>query len=322
MLTRSCAPLFAALVLSVPGKGSAQPTSGTARLLPDGNRIYAELEFVRPDGSRRNTLAFVDLGGPAMIVSLAQPDTLKFPGTPVPVSVNSVTGLAAVNITIDGHSYAATLDGGSAYTWLSQSVAHEWINDHPAWQRGIGAVGESNMRMEDDGIEAKGIVLRIPELALGPLRLQDVGVLAVGKRPTDAWDFMDWYSKKNQVPVIGWLGGNVLQGFRIAIDYPRRMSYWQPQRRLNSHDLDQVALTLARKHGEYFVTAIATRDGKAAVEGIQVGDKLLQIGSLSTHAASSSAVLEALSGKPGELRRLVVERGGKSLVVRASVTEF
>jgi hypothetical protein len=54
-------------------------------------------------------------------------------------------------------------------------------------------------------------------------------------------DFIDWYSKKNAVSVIGWLGGNVLQHFAITIDYPNKVSYWEPQRALDLRDLDYQA---------------------------------------------------------------------------------
>ena len=57
-------------------------------------------------------------------------------------------------------------------------------------------------------------------------------------------DFFDWYSKKAPESVIGWIGGNVRKGFRVMIDFPRRMIYWEQQIELDPHDLDQVGVTL------------------------------------------------------------------------------
>lgn len=175
------------------------------------------------------------------------------------------------------------------------------------------------MRMADDGIEATGTLVRISEIKLGSLHLQQIGALAIGPSSTN-WDFIDWYSQKNPVPVIGWLGGNVLQGFRIAIDYPNRMTYWLRQTELNPHDLDQVGLTLKSKGGEYFVAAVAMQNGKPTVEGVQVGDKLLQIGALHTDAATRGAIFSAMHGKPGELRTLLLERDTRQFAVQAKVT--
>jgi hypothetical protein len=383
--------LLALLVLGSPCLGAQSPPSGTTALILEGNRIYAELAFVRPDGTLHKTFAFVDLGSPSMIVSealfkelqvgektpltfrigempvrvdssmvtkdawlpfpigdnrkveallpagvmqrfqvvidyakrsltLAEPGALKPEGVPVPFRVNQETGLIAVDAAIDGQSYAVTIDCGSAYTWIRKTSAQRWLTAHPEWERGIGAVGASNMRMADDGIEATGTLLRIPEIRLGELRIRQIGALAIGPSKTE-WDFIDWYSKKNQVPVIGWLGGNVLQGFRITIDYPDRTSYWLREVEL-PYDLEEVGLTLKSQHGAYFVSAIVTQKGKPTVEGVEVGDQLLQIGGLRTKTATWGAIFEAMHGKPGELRTLVLERDRKQITVHARVMTF
>jgi hypothetical protein len=175
--------------------------------------------------------------------------------------------------------------------------------------------------MADDGIETAGVLVRIPEIKLGTLLVEDVGSLAIS--PDDqGHDFMDWYSAKNAVPVIGWLGGNVLRHFRITIDYPRQISYWEPQSALDPHDLDFVGLTLIFRHGEYFVGGIATRNGRPTVTGPQVGDKVIQIDGLQTHGASREAIFAAMHGKAGEIRSLVLEREGSRVQVQTVVTAF
>jgi hypothetical protein len=175
--------------------------------------------------------------------------------------------------------------------------------------------------MADDGIETTGETVRIPEIGLGTLRVQDVGALAIS-RDNSGNDFMDWYSKKNAIPVIGWIGGNVLRGFRITIDYPEHVMSWVPQRRRVPDELDYIGLTLISRHGEYFVGAIATRGGKPAVDGAQVGDQLVRIGALRTQGASREAMFAAMRGRPGELRSLILERDGRKLRLQTRVTAF
>jgi hypothetical protein len=255
------------------------------------------------------------------LMTIAQPRTLRPEGTAVPFRVNQNTGLIAIEAAIDGKTYPITIDSGSGYTWIRKSAAREWLVRHPDWQRGTGAVGPSNMRMADDGIETTGDLVRIPEIGLGALRVQDVGALAIS-RDNSGNDFMDWYSTKNAVPVIGWLGGNVLRGFRITIDYPEHVVSWVRQRSLVSDDLDYIGLTLISRRGEYFVGAIVTRGGKPTVDGVQVGDKLVQIGALRTHGASREAMFAAMRGRPGELRSLVLDRDGRQVRLEASVTAF
>ena len=374
------------------GIRSEMPVSGTAPFILDGNRIYAQLTILRPDGTLRKAFAFVDLGSPSTIISpalskelhldqekrlalrvgnmevdvdsdsvmsdpwlpysigdhrkvevvlpagvmskyqvvidyaqrrltFAEPGTLHPEGIRVSIQINKKTGLIAVDSKINGKLYPITIDSGSAYTWLKKSTAREWLDQHPDWERGTGAVGASNMRMADDGIEASGTLLRIPAIDLDSLRLQQVGALAIGPNSIDG-DFIDWYSGKNPEPVIGWLGGNVLRGFRITIDYPNHASYWLKQTAFDPHDLDQIGLTLALKDGYYFVAAIASKNGKPAVEGVQIGDKLLQVDDLQLSNSTWGAIFSAMHGKPGDMRILRMERNGETFTAQPRIKEF
>jgi hypothetical protein len=278
-----------------------------------------KVEGLLPAGVMRRYQARFDYAGHR--VTLAQPGTLRLEGIPVPFRVNERTGLIAVDATIDGDTYPITIDNGSGYIWLRKSTARKWLSRHPDWQRGIGAVGLSNMRMADDGTEATGLLVRIPEIKLGSLRIKDVGALAIAP-DNNGRDFMDWYSAKNAAPVIGWLGGNALRAFRITIDYPARVAYWLRQTAVDARDLDYVGLTLIFKHDEYFVGAIATQDGKPTMKSVLVGDKLVQIGTLRTNGASREAIFAAMHGKSGDARSLILERNGRQCQLQASVTAF
>ena len=369
--------------------------SGTTPFVLDGNRVYARLAFVRPDGSLHRALAFVDMGSPSTILTeslfkelqldrnrpltfhvgtisvrvpaaqvtsdpspphsvgsdlkveavlpagvmqnyvvvidyrkqtltFAASGTLKPEGIPVPFHINKETGLIAVDVSINGHTYPITIDNGSAYTWVRQSTAKVWLAAHPDWERGVGAVGPSNMMMAGNGWESSGILLRIADMRIGSLSLKDVGALAAGPGPpvSGKLDLFDWYSTKNALPVIGWLGGNVLKRFRLTIDYPHRTMYWLTQSAPDSHHLDQVGLTLQAKGGDYIVASVATKAGKPTVPNAQPGDKLLRIDALETRHASWGAIYAALHGKPGEVRHLLLQRNGTQLNVPATVTAF
>ncbi|HMF10599.1 MAG TPA: peptide-binding protein [Thermoanaerobaculia bacterium] len=374
---------------------NAPPQSGTAPFVFDGNRVYAELSFLRPDGSLHPALAFVDSGSASMTITaslarelaldrgrplsfrvgelnvtlpateviadpsppyavgsdlkveavlaasllqrfevvldyrrhtltLAEPGTIRPEGTATAFRVNPKTGLIAVDASIDGRSYPVTIDTGSAYTWLRQDAVRTWLAANPGWERGVGAVGASNMTMSGDGSEANGILLRIPRVLLGKLALREVGALGVrgGRSPVDGVDLLDWYATKNAVPVIGWIGGNVLKSFRLTFDYEKNTLYWLAQREPDTHDLDQVGLTLKRETGEFVVGAVASKNEKPTVEGVLAGDRLVRIDGLETKGATWGRVYEALHGKPGDVRVLLLQRGPDRITVRASVTGF
>lgn len=381
--------------VAAPCTAQGSPFSGTTTFVLNGNRIYAVLSFVRPDGSLHEVLAYVDMGTQSMIASdalfrelglnrgrilsfrvgdlsvrvpaaqvssdpgtpfslgshlkveavlpagvlqkyevvidyqrrtltLAQPGTIAPRGDAVPFRLNEKTGLIAVDATIAGKSYPVTIDNGSAYTWFRQDTVKRWLSAHPDWERGRGAVGPSNMMMSGDGAEASGILLRIPEIVVGPLALKSVGALGAGRGRglTPNMGLFDWYATKNVVPVVGWIGGNVLKNFRLTIDYPRRTLYWHRQMDPDTTDLDQVGLTLQSKYHEYIVSAVATKNGEPTVLGVSPGDKLVRVGGLETANAKSGALFRAMHGKPGETRVLVLERGGHRFSVPAKVTAF
>src|SRR5215472_12898407 len=398
--------LYTCSLVLVPCAGEAAAV-GTAPFILDDNRVFAEVQFVRPDGTAREAYAFVDMGTPVPVVSeslyhelridqkvplvlrlgelelhsdpgsvqidsafmtgtdgkravtveavlpgsllkdyqvvfdygrrvltVARPGTLEPKGYAVPCRVNEKTGLISVNALIDGRSYPVAIDSGSAYTWFRSETSRQWLLDHPRWKRGTGAVGESNMQTRDDGAEAAATILRLPEISLGALHLKQIGALAISPQrppfpPVPGEEivpggFFDWYSKKAPESVIGWLGGNVLKGFRVMIDYPRRMTYWEQELDLDPHDLDQVGLTLETRdnqHG-YFVAAVARKEGKLTVRGVEAGDRLLEIDGVQLESATRGAIFSALHGKPGDLRALTLERGGRELKTSVPVSAF
>jgi len=281
-----------------------------------------EVEAVLAAGVLRNFEVVIDYR--RRTLTLAHPGTVAPRGIAVPFRLNEETGLIAIDATIDGRSYPVTIDNGSAYTWFRQDSAMRWLRRHPEWERGKGAVGPSNMMMSGDGAEASGILLRIPKIEIGPLTLTNVGALGAGRGrgATPGLGLFDWYSTKNAVPVIGWIGGNVLEGFRLTIDYRRRTIYWQKQTDADTSELDAVGLTLQSQNHEYIVSTIATKNGRPTVAGVVPGDKLVRVGNLETATARSGALFRAMHGKPGEIRTLILERAGHRFSVPATVTAF
>ncbi len=254
-------------------------------------------------------------------LTLAPPGSVKHQGVRIPCKVNPKTGLISVQAEIDGETYALALDAGSAYTWIDQTVAQRWIMAHPRWVRGIGAVGDANM----NGVlpELTGTILRLPAIHLGDPAFEQVGALAV----SGGWEkagpnLFQWYSQKTPEPVVGFVGGNILRQFRLEIDYANRATYWKRVAPPNPDDLDQVGITIGVHGGKYFVIALPTQNGKSIVHGITVNDQLLSVDGMTITGATMGKVLTALHGKPGEVRRLVLERNGKSFTVNARVTRF
>jgi len=365
----------------------------------DHNRLIVEVEFVRPDGSRRRAHAWVDTGNEFLIVAeelaidlgldvsaldqtdserpvetsspappiflgelpltvdgvsvqisrgsrvwvgvpaesnlpasvlrdlhvvfdypeqrltAAQTRQLQHRGVEVPCRINSDTGLFQVTATVDGDIVEFGVDTGSAGTWVSENLTRAVKERHPDWPQATGAVGSANFFGFD--FEPSGVLMRLPEVQIGDVRTASTAVLGLDQR------LFDWYSRKSASPVTGIMGGNVLRGFRLEVDYPNQMSYWEPGPPMESTDLDIVGLTLRPEaDGSYSVVGVARQNGVPTVQGVDPGDALRRIGAFETDGALMGTVIEALRGKPGELRLLVIERDGERHKIEAMVTRF
>ena len=257
----------------------------------------------------------VVLDYPAKRLTVAMPGVLKPRGTPVPCRVNPETGLFLIETSLEGEKVALGIDNGSSYTWVSDSLTKAWTERHPDRPSAVGAVGAANFF--GFGFEKLGVLMRVPEMGLGALTVKGVGVAGFPQ------ELFDWYSKKSAGPVRGFIGANVLKGFRIEVDFPNGMTYWQAGPAPDPFDLDIVGLNIRPEDdGGYTIAAICVKDGRPAVEGVQPGDRLVRVDSFDTAGAPMGRVVDALRGEPGTTRTLVIERGGERIVVKAKTVRF
>jgi len=248
-------------------------------------------------------------------LTVARPGELEPRGLPVRCRVNPTTGLFQVTATIDGEAVELGIDNGSAGTWVSQDLVRKWRARHSDLPVAVGAVGSTNFFGFD--FEATGTVVRFPELRLGALRIGDVALLGLPQ------GLFDWYSKKSADTVAGFLGANVLRRFRVEVDYPNRMTYWEGIGPAGREDLDIVGLTLRPEpDGSFTVAGVAIREGVPSVTGIEPGDRLVRVDDLEISGQLMGKVVDALRGAPGAIRTLVVERDGQRLEVKATVVRF
>jgi len=290
--------------------------------LPGNTTLYGEhdIEANLPSTILQNYDVVLDYA--KRTLTLAPPKSLRHAGTMISCRVNHETGMISADMKIAGETYAVAIDNGAAYTWFSKPVVETWIAQNPDWLRGSGAVGDANMNGATD--EATAIVARAPALLLGNMKLQQVGI--VGYRnavDSEHEDMFAWYSKKTSEPVIGWIGGNVLKSFRVELDFAENATYWMQQTPLDSHDLDQVPITINPEPGGSFtVIGVAEQKGQKLLDEVKPGDKLVQVGDLKTDGATIGQVIEALHGKPGETRLLILDRNGQTARINAAVAQF
>jgi hypothetical protein len=292
--------------------GLALPTRGVKAVARPGDRVMPGVpaEANLPASVLRDYDVVFDY--PAGRLTLARPGVLEHRGVAVPCRVNALTGLFLVDAVVEGDTVQVGVDNGSAGTWVSGALAERWIARRPDRARASGAAGSANFF--GFPFEAQGVLMRLPEIAIGPLRADNVA--ALGILP----GVFDWYSTKSAGPVLGFIGGNVLRGFRVEVDYPNRMTYWEAGSPPDSNDLDIVGLTLRPEaDGRYMIAAVVRREGVPVVEGALGGDRLVRVDDRDVDGATMGTVAGTLRGEPGATRVLTLERGGERFTVPAKV---
>ena len=271
----------------------------------------------------------VTIDNAARRLTLARPAERKRTGVATPIEVNPATGLIAVETDIGGERQFLAVDPGASFTWMRGDASARWLARHPDWRKADGAVGPSNMGLTDLGFERHGTLMGIPDVAIADtVHLTDVGALGTASLICGLCDrvigdlFWDGWAKNAPVPVVGWIGNNVLADFRLTIDYPNHVLYWQRQRQATARTIDQVGLTLVRRNGGYVVSDIVQKDGRPTVDGVERNDQIIAVDGRATHDAASDVVMRMLGGTPGTQHRLTIERNGRGLEIDATVTAF
>lgn len=256
---------------------------------------------------------------PRRQLTLARPGTLAPRGVRAAAAVHPQTGIVQIDAVIGGDSLSLALDNGASYSFISDDVFARLVDRHPDWPRCTGAIGCANIWGWWPG-EPAWPVARVDELSWGPVRLTGVGIVGLPGFFQRGASLGDWYSQKTARPVEGFLGPNAFKAFRIEIDYAGSAVYFEQGAEVDEHDMDLVGLTLQPESpGGYRVIGILDVDGKPSVAGVQPEDRLLRIADLEVAGATMGAVIDALRGKPGEMRRLVLERNGARIELDARV---
>lgn len=255
---------------------------------------------------------------PELKLTLAEPGSLIPGGERTNASIHPRTGIIQIDAYIDGDSLSFALDNGASYSFTSDSLLQQLIRRHPDWPQHTSAIGCANIWGWWPQ-EPFWLMMRLSELQWGNISLKNIGIVGL----PESFPLASWYSRKTARPVDGILGPNAFKDFRIEIDYVNSVVYFEKGTAFDSCDMDLVGLTLRPEgDGKYQVIGISQRDRKPVVEGITPGDVLLQVGTLKVTCATMGTVTNALRGKPGEIRPLLLERNGKQFVIEAKVEHF
>ncbi|HTT19103.1 MAG TPA: hypothetical protein VMG82_09165 [Candidatus Sulfotelmatobacter sp.] len=247
--------------------------------------------------------------------SIGAPGTIHFQGSSAKVQVNAENGLVQVPSQIEGKKYNLALDFGSCISFLSEDLFAKLAAAHPDWPHMTGAVGSANMWGAPEETEWK--VMRVDRVQYGSLFLTNVPMVSL-PRP-----ILEFFEKRVGMSTLGLMGSNMLLNYRVGLDYVHSTVYFDLGRTYKFPDFDVVGLVLRPEgDGRISILGVADFDGKPSVEGVQPGDHLVAVNDLTVLNSTMGQVWFILGGKPGDEKRLTIERAGKEFTVSATVRHF
>lgn len=254
----------------------------------------------------------VVLDYPRQQLSIGNPGSLPHRGEMLPCPYIGSSGHPRIKASIDGISYGLLLDTGTQITLLREDLLNMWSREHPDWPHSTGAVGPANER-SDRGV----FLLRIPALQLGSLTVRSV---VAASRSNETYSATSY---ETPAAIVGALGGNVLRQFRVEIDYPRQLCFFEHTARNEASEFDTAGLVLdTNSKGQLIVRAVSSTASAVTRQNIQPGDIILQIGGSRGAPYTLAKAAQELSGVVGERKNLLILRDGKRMKVVAVVTRI
>jgi hypothetical protein len=240
--------------------------------------------------------------------------TLRHLGQKLACPYVASSGHPRVELAIDGVTYGFLLDTGSKVTLARADMLLKWAHAHPEWPKSTGAVGMAN---EAKASDTGALLLRVPALQIGERSVTNAVIVS---RPDETFSYTSY---ETPAPIIGALGGNVLSGFRVEIDYPEQLLFLDPQGRVKAHDFDTVGLVLdTNSAGQLIVSAVSPSASQVTRQNVLIGDVIVAISGSRKAPQTLTDGAEALSGSVGEHRQMRILRSGKSMTVTVVVTRI
>jgi hypothetical protein len=279
---------------------------GGAPLDTEGLVAYA-FEYTRPLGlaARRADVLLPStvlrrhhlvLDGPNERIEIGPPGGLERRGVAVPTTIDD-HGMVRLTIDVDGHVIDVVLDSALSCCLAADRVVRGWQQRHPNWPASASAVGPGNVI--GSPVEARIPMLRVAAVEIGSFTVPEVAF---------AW------RNDDDLLVDGALGGNVLDLFRVDIDYAAGSVRFEQGRPFGDNDTEQVGVVLALDEHGWLVAATVS-----GLEEVLPGDVLVRVDDVEVAHLALPGVLELLRGTPGDRRRLTLHRGDDELEVAAPV---
>jgi hypothetical protein len=234
-------------------------------------------------------------------------------GSKVPSPFLPDSGHPRIEVSVDDNRYGLLLDTGSRVSLARRSLLESLSAANPGWPHSTGASGAADM----PGGSGKEFLLRVPEVIWGGFHITNVLFVS---RPDETYSADSF---ETPAVIVGALGGNVLKDFRVEIDYPYGSTYLEQRSSDAGNDMNSAGLVLdVDPTNNLVVRAISTTATSLTKANVHPGDQILQIGGKRETPWTLIDASDALSGKVGDTRRLIIRRAGREMQTTVTIAHL
>jgi hypothetical protein len=142
-------------------------------------------------------------------------------GIEVRSPVSNDERFARVEAVVAGERYGMLLDTGASHCMVSNALMERWASAHPDWPVLPAALGTANMATT--AVDRGARMISVPELDIDGVTVRNVSFVT---RPEGS--FEEGFAPMMTEPIVGAIAGNVLELFRLTIDYDLGVTYFDP----------------------------------------------------------------------------------------------
>jgi hypothetical protein len=224
------------------------------------------------------------------------------------------------------------LDTGATTSMLERDVIEKDLGAIPGLSRAKGAAGDADMiggkfpeiMIRVDSVTATAPEPLVKELGLPARPSVDLGPALFVSRGNGTWR-----SIFGDLPpigaAVGAIANDVLNRYRLLIDYPRARLWIEPTGRALDVSASMVRVGVAiafEDDGCPVIRQVTDTNAPPTREAIRAGDVLLEVDGEAMCGRYHHEVAAALAGAPGAAKRLKVRRGGATKSVSAEVRDL
>lgn len=228
--------------------------------------------------------------------------------------------------------YGLLLDTGAPASMAESNVIAYQHGKQPAWPYFEGASGDADMigsAFPEVLLRAESVSLDTPVSLASTLGIRQPDPVGIGSalfvsRPTGTWQRM-FGSPKPFAGSHGAIGNDVLNRFKILVDYSSSRLFLMPSARTQDPSASMVRLGVSLRFNEKGcpeVRAVASTNREPTKSGLKKGDIITKIGGADTCSMMHHEIMAMLAGNVGDNKPLTILREGAELVLTLPVADL